>query len=123
MLEIHVSADNVSTPIAAMENRHLRNFLMKALNALKEVKLAMDASADTKATNQIFNRALYGVKTVTPQEAAIIIKNRMKELYPYFAEVYLRDDESFDEVRDLLREVMDRSTGVMIPNSTHLLKG
>lgn len=104
MLETHVTNEGRTLLIAQMDDNHLRNMIRLVLRAIKEVK-AKSESADMDP----YSAALYGIRSVDPQEAAEMNRAAICKLYPYLAEAFLR---GMDDLRDEVVSVIGRDSAL-----------
>jgi len=100
MRKIHVTKDGASMPIPSMGDDHLTNMCNLFAKKMTELK-----SIATGATDKFTSR-LYGIRTVSPEDAADAINMILEQAAPYFMEAYLRGLEG---PRNMLRDVYGRS--------------
>lgn len=102
MLEKHITRDGDNLLIAQMSDTHLRNFLNLLFDQIRQAKEI--GQANTKASE--FDRALYNLPEINETEAGQMVRQVLKQMYPYLTEAFLRDME---DVRADLVEVMGRN--------------
>lgn len=100
MLEKHVTREGNELLIAEMSNEHLVNFVNMLLNRASAVK---NQSMTIPQNN--YTRKLYGLREVSEEQAAMEVREIIRKLYPYLAELYLR---GIDTTRELLAKVLER---------------
>lgn len=100
MLERHTTRDGNELLIAEMGDEHLVNFVNMLLNRASSVK---NQSLTIPQNN--YTRKLYGLREVTEEQAAMEVREIVRKLYPYLAELYLR---GIDTPRALLAKVLER---------------
>jgi hypothetical protein len=104
MLEKHTQRDGKTLLIAQMDDDHLNNMIQLVLRKIEEVQsLREPAQVDP------YEQRLYGLKTITPEDAADAVRELIQKLYPYLAEAYLRGLEG---PRIKLIEVLGRDKAI-----------
>jgi hypothetical protein len=99
MKTTHITRDGKGMPIAAMKDDHLVNMLNLVYQKVMLIKNA-------RSQGKPFEARLYGVQTITDENAADLINQALNEMAPYFIEAYLRD---LPEPKEMLRAIFDRS--------------
>lgn len=88
MLEIHHTKEGKTMLIAQMSDSHLVNYINLVLTKVEEAQDAMHQ--DTDATE--YQKRLYGIQSITEEDAADITREALHKLYPYLAEALIRPD-------------------------------
>jgi hypothetical protein len=111
MFKTHRSRDGIVQPIASMENSHLLNYIRMMMSKVGEVNAALRLLDEPSTSRGRFQSALYGMREVTPEDAASEIRNIIDALTPYLLEAYLRN---MPEPREMLAEAIGRSETMKI---------
>jgi hypothetical protein len=104
MFGMHVTREGKRMAIAEMKNSHLINMIKLVLSKAIEVKGMADAAQNQTVSR--YTQRLYGVKTVSPEEAADLTKLIIEKADPYLLEAYLR---GLQEPVEMLQKAIGRS--------------
>lgn len=102
MLERHFTRDGNQMLIAEMDDNHLQNLVKLKIAQLGKLQGQM---AENPKMSE-FQARLYGVETVDVEKAARESRRIIEGLYPYLAELYLRN---LTDLVAPLRRVVGRS--------------
>lgn len=102
MLEHHQARDGRVLLIAQMDDSHLQNTIKLYLRRLNEAR----SLAQVQFNDDPFERALYGVKEIKPEQAGEVAAIIIRKMYPYLAELTLRGGDA--EISALLAEAVGR---------------
>lgn len=102
MLEQHQTRAGRVLLIAQMDDSHLGSTIKLHLRKLNEAR----SLAQVQFNDDPFERALYGVKEINPEQAGEVAALIVRKMYPYLAELVLRGGDV--EITDLLRDAIGR---------------
>lgn len=104
---MHEDARGRVIPIAAMENRHIENFINLVLKKMVEIKES--ALYEVGETQDMFYRELNGVQKMSKKDAINAISALMYKLEPYFTELVIRGNNSYIlNISDKLETILGR---------------
>lgn len=106
MLDKHYPRDGGKLLIGQMSDEHLRAMVRLILKGMKENRTA---ASDTSDINE-YQRRLYDLPEIDLAQAARENRQAVQKLYPYLAEMFLR--EGFDDVRLELIEELGRDSAI-----------
>ena len=107
MYEIHVTNEGVQMMVCEMEDNHLLNTIKLYCRQLKKVVSLIRAAAPMDE----YDRALYGIDTLKPEDAAKLTQRFATKLAPYVLEASLRGLD----VSTYLQDAFDRDGRVILP--------
>jgi hypothetical protein len=95
---VHRTRDGKEMPIASMDDQHLVNMINMVYQRAVIIK-------NSRKSTDPFKAALYGMRTISDEDAANIINEMLEDMAPYFIEAYLRN---LSEPRTMLITLFDR---------------
>ena len=106
----HITNDGTQMYVSEMDDTHLMNYILLALKAIKKIKLKLRKVDELEDK---FLSAMYPEQDIYSEEDLTEMLNQLcNNLYPYIAELFLRDCEYV--VRDIdvkiqIQEVFERT--------------
>lgn len=107
MLQKHVTREGKTMLIAQMDDKHLHNYLKLMLGKVNGVQSIRQGEEITD-----YHRKLYDLPKVDDESVADMVREALTRLYPYIAEAFLRGGDQFNDIRDLLQQILGRSEAV-----------
>jgi len=90
---MHETANGRSLPIAAMDNKHLENFINLMIEKMMSIK--SQALYEVGESGDLFHMELNGVQKMDKKTAIKIISEIMYKLEPYLAELVIRGNNAY----------------------------